>query len=158
MDINTERGRKTLEQVADAINIWRRNLPSVQYIHTPADRPADFDGILVHNGRVAGIVEIKCRVSMSFEQFTDYYKSEWLVTFDKVMRCMRAADSMQVPFLGFLYFPGDKVLLYEKIYDPILGMNVPLRVLRTKTQKTVNGGTIDRDNAYIDMSDAKRLQ
>lgn len=158
MDINTKRGRETLEQVADAINIWRRNAPSVQYIHTPADRPADFDGIFVYNGRAVGIAEIKCRVSMSFDQFMDYYKAEWLVTYDKIVRCMRVADAMQVPFVGMLYFPMQKTLLYQSIYDPVKGMQCSFRVERTRTQATVNGGQIDRDNAYIDMSNAKRMQ
>jgi hypothetical protein len=158
MDILTKRGRETLDQVTDAINIWRRNLPTIQYIHTPADRPADFDGILVHNGRAAGIAEIKCRVSMSFDQFMGRYNAEWLVTFDKITRCMRAADAMQVPFLGMLYFPGQRILLYQSIYDPVDGLRTSMRVERSRTQATVNGGKIDRDNAYIDMSNAKRMQ
>lgn len=158
MDIKTPKGRETLEQVADAINIWQNNFPFIQYAHTPADKPSDFDGILVGKSKVMGIVEIKCRVSMSLDQFESHYKSEWLVTFDKVMRCMKAADSIQVPFLGFLYFPAEKVLLYKKIYDPANGLNAEIKVSHTRTQRTVNGGKIDRDNAYIDMSDAKRLK
>ena len=158
MDIDTPRGRETLHQVAEAVNIWRAAHPSIQYIHTPSNRPADFDGILVKNGRAVGIVEIKCRVSMSLEQFEGYYKSEWLVTFDKIMRCMRVADAMQVPFLGFLYFPREKTLLYRTIYDPVKGMRCSFRVERSQTQATVNGGQIDRDNAYIDMSAAEKLK
>jgi hypothetical protein len=118
MDILTEKGAETLQQVADAIDIWRENFPAIQYIHTPDNRPADFDGILVYNGSVAGIVEIKCRVSMTFEKFGTDYKSESLVTFDKVRRCMQAADAIQAPFVGFLYFPHEKILLYKRIYLP----------------------------------------
>jgi len=158
MDILTEKGAETLQQVADAIDIWRKNFPAIQYIHTPDNRPADFDGILAHNGRVAGIVEIKCRVSMTFEKFGTDYKSEWLVTFDKVRRCMQAADAIQAPFVGFLYFPHEKILLYKRIYDPVNGVSASMRLARSRTQATVNGGQIVRENAYIDMADAKRLQ
>lgn len=158
MDILTEKGAETLQQVADAINIWRQNFTAIQYVHTPDNRPADFDGVLVHNGRVAGIVEIKCRVSMTVEKFETEYKSEWLVTFDKVRRCMQAADAIQAPFVGFLYFPREKTLLYKRIYDPVNGVSASMRLARSRTQATVNGGQIVRENAYIDMSDAKRLE
>lgn len=157
MDINTPKGRETLEQVADAINIWRRNFPKLHYIHTPANMPADIDGIIAQNGRVIGVVEVKCRVSMSVEAFDRIHNSEWLVTFDKVTRCIDAAKALQVPFVGFLYFPREKMLFSKTIFHPIHGMEVSMRVEHSTTQATVNGGKIARDNAYIDMSTAKRL-
>jgi hypothetical protein len=158
MDINSPRGQKTLEQVTDAINIWRRNLPTIEYIHTSPKLPADVDGLLVMNGRLAGIVEIKCRVSMTFREFENRHDSEWLVTFDKVARCMRVADALQAAFVGFLYFPRDKILLYKSIYDPVTKIVTPMRIKTSRTQATVNGGEIDRSNAYIDMREARRLQ
>ena len=157
MDILTERGQETLQQVADAIDIWTRHYPTLQYVHTPSDRPADIDGVIIQKGTIRGIVEIKCRVSMSLEAFDNDYKSEWLVTFDKIIRCMRVSNAVQAPFVGFLYFPREKVLLYKTIYRPDQGVQATMRVENTATQATVNGGKINRDNAYIDMKDAKRL-
>lgn len=158
MDIRTEKGRETLLQVADAICIWRNNNPSVEYVHTPANMPADIDGLLVQFGTLKGIVEVKCRVSMSLKAFRGTYKNQWLITFDKVVRCMRVADALQVPFVGFLYFPHEATLLHKTIYRPKDGLIPDMMVSRTRTQKTVNGGQISRDNAFIDMTGATVLK
>lgn len=157
MDILTQKGRETLLQVGDAVEIWHKHMPDFKYIHTPASMPADIDGLLIKAGGLKGIVEVKCRVSMTVDAFAKNFKSEWLVTFDKIVRCIKVSDALQVPFIGFLYFPHEKTLLYKTIYKPGKGLQVEMKVANTKTQATVNGGTIDRDNSYIDMRDAERL-
>jgi len=157
MDILTQKGRETLLQVNEAINIWRNNMPDFEYIHTPPSAPADIDGFLIKDKTIKGIVEVKCRVSMSVDAFVKTHKSEWLVTFDKIVRCMKVSDALHVPFLGFLYFPQEKTLFYKTIYKPGHGVQAGFHVLNTRTQATVNGGKINRDNAYIDMSEARKL-
>lgn len=157
MDILTEKGQKTLRQVADAIKIWHKHYPHLQYNETPNNKPSDIDGVITKKGAVYAISEIKCRVSMTLRDFEDWYDAEWLVTFDKITRGITLSKALQVPFVGFLYFPVEGVLLVQKIYDPDNGMEVVMQIRRTQTQATVNGGNIWRDNAYIDMSNAKRL-
>jgi hypothetical protein len=159
MDILTERGQKTLSQEAEAIAIWHSSYPSIRYFETPKDRPADVDAILTTaSGKLVGVAETKCRVSITIDQFENKYKFLWLVTFDKIVRGMNVAKSLQVPLVGFLYFPVEKTLLFQKIFCPQDGLQTAIDIRRTKTQATVNGGEIYRDNAYINMENAKRLK
>lgn len=158
MDILTKRGQETVRQEKEAIDIWLKNHPDIAYNQTPKDAPADIDAILTNKRQeIIGIVETKCRVSMSLEDFDGMYKSMWLVTFDKIMRGMNISKALQVPLVGFLYFPRNLTILVQSIYCPRNGLKTPMEVRHTKTQETVNGGTIMRDNAYIDMSKARRL-
>lgn len=158
MDVLTTRGQKTLEQEKEAIGIWRANYPDITYNHTPKDSPADIDAILTgRDNRIVGVVETKCRVSMSLEEFLDTYDSMWLVTYSKITSGINISKALQVPFVGFLYFPREKTLLVKSIYCPRDGVKARMEIKHTTTQKTVNGGKIMRDNAYIDMSNARRL-
>lgn len=158
MDIKTEKGQRTLEQEREAIEIWRAHYPSVIYNETPKGKPAIVDAVLTTGkGEICGIVETKCRVSMDLEEFDSRYNWKWLITFEKVMNAVDVAKALQVPFVGFLYFPRDKTLLVQKIFSPDTGFCTVMEIRHTTTQATVNGGKIDRDNAYIDMSSAKKL-
>lgn len=158
MDILTERGKETLEQERDAVAVWLNHYPDLTYNETPKGRPADIDAILTNKRHeIIGVVETKCRVSMSLREFDEEYESMWLVTFDKILRGIDVSNALQVPLVGFLYFPHDITLLVKNIYCPRNGLQTPMEVRNTKTQRTVNGGTIMRDNAYIDMSKARRL-
>lgn len=159
MDILTKRGQRTREQEEEAVRIWKAHHPTIRYNETPKDSPADIDAILTNDrDAIIGVVETKCRVSMSMTEFEDTFDSMWLVTFDKIVRGMNIAKALQVPLVGFLYFPFEKTLLVQKIYCPTTGLQTPMEVKHTTTQTTVNGGTIMRDNAYIDMSKARRLK
>ena len=65
------------------------------------------------------------------------------------------ANALQVPFVGWLYLPADKTLLVKTIWRPVQGFVAELAVTQSITQKTINGGSVMRANAYIDMKDAK---
>lgn len=157
MDILTPKGLKTIEHVAEAIAIWQKHYPKLEYNETPNKKPADIDGIITCSGQVRAVVETKCRMSISMFDFKEEYDSKWLVTFDKVTRAINIAEALKVPFVGFLYFPAEKTLLVQSIFNPDDGMQVEMQVKRTRTQATVNGGLVWRDNAYIDMKSAKSL-
>jgi hypothetical protein len=158
MDILTPKGQKTYQQEKEAIEIWSRHFPDYSYAETPKNKPSLVDGILINkSGVICGVVETKCRVSMSIEDFDYEYDCLWLVTLEKVLKAVEVAKGLCVPFYGFLYFPRETTLLAERIYEPKEGFRVGMKVINSKTQATVNGGAIWRDNAYIDMSAAKRL-
>lgn len=159
MDILTDKGRKTVEQEQEAIEIWKSNYPDIIYNETPKKKPADIDAILTTKShQIIAVVETKCRVSITFDEFCNKYQEKWLVTFDKITRSINVSKALCVPFVGFLYFPEAKMLLTKKIFDPSTGLKTSLEVRNTETQATVNGGSIFRDNAYIDMSGAKVLK
>jgi hypothetical protein len=80
---------------------------------------------------------------------------EWLVTMDKIEHAKAASAALCVPLYGFLFLVDEGLLLTQKITDESGQYCVRFRVDRTETQRTVNGGSIVRCNAFIDMSNAK---
>lgn len=155
MDILTPKGQKTLEQEAEAIKIFENNFYFHRFIHTAKHKPLDFDGLVLEGNDLQAIVEIKCR-QMTEQHFRQNFKAEWLITLDKVTRCAAAAKLIGVPLSGWLYLVPDKVLLMRRLADSD-GNIIDMRHETTTTQATVNGGTATRLNAYIDMSNAKRI-
>jgi hypothetical protein len=156
MDILTPAGQKTLADEESARRIFESHFPEYRYIHTPKDRPADIDAVVIHKNQITGVVETKCRYDVDLEGFNSRYQGLWLVTFDKILKGKVIADALQVPLVGFLYLAKSDVLLMNVIYRD--GSFLPkMTIEETRTQKTVNGGSILRSNAYIDMGQAKVL-
>ena len=154
MDILTEKGMVSVRDELMAKSIWESNFQEYRYIDTPKGKPAAFDAVLVKGNTVFAVVETKCRRDMTLEKFRDQYKSQWLVTYKKIKDCCIAADLMSVPFVGFLYIQPSNILLTKEIYSNGQ-FKQKMTIQQTRTQATTNGGQIVRDNAYIDMSDAK---
>jgi hypothetical protein len=153
LDILSKKGQKTLEQERQAIEIWHSHVPDWVYNETPKDSPSPVDAIITNGGCCRAVVETKCR-DMSEDMFSNTFDKKWLVTFDKILKAKDIADSLQIPFLGFLYLTKSNCLIWQKLWTPNKGWLIEIDVRKTKTQATVNGGEIYRDNAYIDMKDA----
>lgn len=156
LDIMTDKGQVTLQQERRAIEIWRSHFPHLVYKETPKNSPAVVDAIIIDGDECCAVVETKCR-RVTWPSFVKQYDSKWLVTFSKILKAQKTADALQVPLLGFLYLVDDDMLLCVRIWTPKIGWGVSFCVEKTKTQSTVNGGSIWRDNAYIDMTKASRL-
>ena len=157
MDILTPAGQKTVADEQRAQDIFQSNFPHLSYVHTPKNRPADVDAVIVISNRLCGVVETKCRYDIDLEGFIQRYRCRWLVTMEKVEKGALMSGALCVPFVGFLYLKQSDVLLMQTIYDN--GGYVPeIRVEDTVTQRTVNGGLIKRTNAFIDMGEAKLLR
>lgn len=157
MDILTPAGQRTLKDEERAQEIFEKTYPEFRYVHTPKNRPADVDALLIKNGQVCAVVETKCRYDVDIQQFNIKYRAQWLVTFEKIMKGKEIADALCVPLVGFLYLKQSDSLLVITIYRDG-HFEQKLVVEDTKTQKTVNGGEIVRTNAFIDMSHAKVLR
>jgi len=156
MDILTERGQQSLADEQKARDIFLSNYPAYQYVQTQKDQPADIDALLVRDGVVSGVVETKCRYDVDLHGFVTKYENSWLVTFDKIARGKQIADAMCTKLIGFLYIVQSETLLVQTISD--CGLYVPsISIITTQTQATINGRTIVRSNAYIDMTKAKHL-
>lgn len=156
MDILTEKGKVSVNDEMLAKAIFEGNYPGYRYIDTPKNRPSAFDAVLVKDNKIVAIVETKCRRDMTLDKFVTSYKSQWLVTYKKIKDCCDASDLLSVPFVGFLYIQPTNVLLTKTIYKDGQ-FRQTLTVNQTRTQATTNGGSIVRDNAYIDMTEAKAL-
>jgi hypothetical protein len=157
LDVNTPKGQESLMHELRAVELWNRYYPELTYVHTPKDGPALVDGVIVNNeAQVLAVVEQKSR-NMTIEQLQkwDY---EWLITYDKIEAGRYVAQSLGVPYIGFLYLTNDDLLLTKKISDKHGKWTCDFRTDITETQETINGGMIDRLNAFIKMDDAHHLQ
>jgi hypothetical protein len=157
MDILTPRGQGSRADELLAVNIFLKHYPDFKYIETPKDSPAIIDAILVKNGEMYSAVETKCR-DMSLEQFTGSFESKWLMTYEKISKARQMAFDLGIGLTGFLYLKRSNILLVSKISCRSGLYQKKILIEATETQKTINGGKIIRNNAYIDMSDAARLE
>jgi len=95
---------------------------------------------------------------MTLSKFFEERDGLWLVTFEKIINARHIALSLGVPLIGFLYLVQDKILLCKKITDAYGKFVINMEIQNTFTQTTVNGGTIKRSNAYLDMKDCKQYK
>lgn len=130
------------------------SFPGFEFIETPKDQPADIDGFIAKENTIISGVEVKCRI-MSVSDLKHRYNSRWLITHDKIERGIRVCRSLGVDFRGFLYLVPEKMLFIVPIWSVGKGMVTDMEIQHSETQETVNGGTIIRLNAYIDVSGAK---
>ena len=140
-------------QETEAIQIFLGKYRDFDFIETPKDQPADIDGFITKAGTLVSGVEVKCRM-MSYHDLMNKFEAEWLITYDKIERGISLCRSLGVDFRGFLYLVPEKILLIVKIWDHKTGETVGMELEESRTQATVNGGSIVRLNAYVDVSNA----
>lgn len=159
MDIKTQRGQATLadERVVAA---WVEREFSVCYVETPKDQPATVDAIITDTKaqEIRAVVETKCRYDVDSDGFRKRYRSEWLVTWEKVHKAITLAQCLGVPLAGFLYLPTCRTLLVARISHPDGRLATAIRLETTETRATVNGGRAVRTNAFIDMTQARQYK
>ena len=153
MDILTKKGQKSLEY--ERIMLERISvLTNVNIIETDKDMDAKVDGMISQDNQLTGIFESKCR-NMSLMQLRKF--GSWLVTFDKILDGRKLSQLLRVPFIGFLYLIPDEIIMYWKITDKYGNFLFDFDVKNTKTQKTINGGSIVRANAYLPVKRGAEL-
>ena len=153
LDINTERGRKAALLQAKALSIVS-DACGIKFITTSDIDSAFIDAMAINNkNEVQAVAEVKSR-DMTQIQLAKF-KNEWLVTYEKILHGAKVAQYLRVPFVGILYLIPDNKVLTVVIADKSGELVVPMRIDRTETQKTINGGKIMRTNAYINMDGAK---
>ena len=105
------------------------------------------DGIAVKNNEITHVVEFKSRnESMeSIERFGTY-----LISYDKIENGLQICRMMRVPFILIVYLIKDGVVMGIEIGDEF-GVSVEMEIKETRTQKSIEGGTVIRRNAFIDL-------
>lgn len=157
LDIATNKGQESATQEINMIQVIGDLYPKFQFITTDKSKPADVDGVLIHDGQIKAVVESKCR-NASLDDLRGSFKNEWLVTYEKLTKGCALAKSLCVPFVGFLYLIKSESILSVQISDEH-GVFLPsIRIDRTKTQATINGGLVVRANAFIHMANAKVIK
>ena len=139
-----------MQEIA-AIQSFLGKYRDFDFIETPKDQPADIDGFIIKVGTLVSGVEVKCRM-MSYSDLINKFNSEWLITYDKVERGISICRSLCIDFRGFLYLVPEKILIIVKIWDHKTREDCIMKIEETRTQATVNGGSIVRLNAYVDVS------
>ena len=147
----------TRMQEKAAIAIFLGKYPDFDFIETPKDKPADIDGFIVKGGTIISGVEIKCRM-MTDHDLMNAFSGKWLITHDKIERGISICRSLGIDFRGFLYLVPDKRLLIVKLWDCETGETADMDLEESRTQRTVNGGSIVRLNAYVDIRNAAVVQ
>lgn len=156
MDILTPAGQKTLADEQIAAAIYHYHCPKYRYLQTPKNMPAVVDGLIISD-QIHAVVETKCRYDMDISKFHTAYRSEWLVTYEKITTAGKLGEQLGVPLVGFLYIVESNCLLIQQITNEFGEFVCGIRVQDTETQKTVNGGKIVRTNCFIDMKGARAL-
>ena len=105
---------------------------------------------------IAG-VEVKCR-NMTMDTLTKDFGKKWLVTADKIDRCVNVCKALGIDFRGFLYLVPDNMLLIVPIWSYDNGYTCKIDREVTETQRTVNGGIAMRENAYIHLENVKAIR
>ena len=155
LDIFTPLGQESLRQERLMLEAVQRAY-GLEVIETDKDQPCEIDGILVRDKVVVGVFESKCRklTRAQMRKFQD----TWLVTFDKVLAGLHFSKLMRVPYYGLLYLTEEPIGLMIQISDSSGSPVVKMQIARTETRRTVNGGLIERANAYIDLSTAYEFE
>lgn len=153
LDVNTPKGQVTVAQEEEQLAILHRANPAFTFIHTPKDRASDVDGFIVKNHSVVGMFLSSCRTS-SREQMRKWGDT-WLLTYDKIQKAIPLAKQLCVPVYGCIYLVPDQLVLTLTLVDDKGEVMPMMRLERTQTQATVNGGQVTRTNAYISLATAK---
>ena len=157
LDVNSPKGQESLEHELRAVQLWNSHYTDYTYVHTPKNGPALVDAVICDNDcNVVAVVEQKSR-NMSLEQLQNW-NNEWLITFEKIEAGRYVANSLGVPFIGFLYLIPDDLLITKQLSNANGEWTCEFRTALTETQETINGGKIVRENAYIDLTGAKHIR
>jgi len=105
------------------------------------------DGVAVKNNEITHVIEFKSRNESlnSMERFGTY-----LISYDKIENGLQISRMMRVPFILIVYLIKDGVVLGVEIGDEY-GLSVELEIKETQTQRTADGGSAIRRNAFIDL-------
>jgi|TARA_Y100000114_G_scaffold110266_1_gene103860 hypothetical protein len=153
MDILTEKGQQSLRYERIMLKKIMK-VCSGTIIETDKNMDAKVDGVISKSGKITNVFESKCR-DMSLQELNRY--GSWLITFDKIMDGKRLSEMLRVPYIGFLYLIKDDIAMYWEITDKYGNFLFDFEVKNTRTQKTINGGSIIRTNAYLPIEKGSEL-
>lgn len=152
MDATTPKGREALAHAERALRTVesRTGTEFVKFDDTVASK---VDGVICRDGIIVAFYEVKSR-KCSSEEMRTRFENRWLLSYDKLQSAYSLTSCLKVPFVGVLHCQVDDVVMVKKFWDGNGKLLSRWYVDGTLTQMTVNGGQIERTNAYIEMSGA----
>jgi hypothetical protein len=151
LDCRTEKGKTYIHQQLECAErlegAWK-----CQVIATPIDLPSDVDALLVRDGILMGIAEIKAR-ELDLNKLSEF--GSYLITNDKITRIAELSRRLRVAGFIIVSLLHDRNIVFWKISDEAGNLLVNAEVKNTITQATCNGGSAERENAYLPLSSMK---
>ena len=154
MDVMTKRGKSSLEYERRAIEKFSLAHPDQRFIETPKHRPAEVDGVFMRQGELSAVAEVKTR-NLTHLHLMANFRNEWRISADKVNAGRMASRLLRVPFVGLLYLIPDDLLLVLTITDSTGHWAFEFDRRKTITKRTINGGEVERLNAFLPLLTAK---
>lgn len=119
-------------------------------------RYARVDGIVTnYDGDMLAVYEFKSR-ELTLDELTKH--GTYLVTHQKIQDGCDAARTLGVPFILIVYLIGSENIISFKVADSDGQLLIDYDVARTTTRKNVNGGIVERYNAFIPLNHMKVLK
>lgn len=119
-------------------------------------RYARVDGIVTnYDDDMLAVYEFKAR-GMTLDELTTM--GTYLVTHQKITDGCDAARTLGVPFILIVYLIGSENIVSFKVADSDGQLLIDYDVARTTTRKNVNGGIVERYNAFIPLNHMKVLK
>ncbi len=147
LDCNTENGRRYISYQHLCLQSFCA-AKKVGYATTTDTSDADVDAILWRSS-IVGVAEVKTR-NLTHQQLSGF--GSYLVTFSKLEKLRSVAKALRCPGLLLVYLIPETRTVWWKVCDSQGEWTVDVKVERTSTQATCNGGTAMRDNAYLPVS------
>jgi len=156
MDVMTKRGQSSLEYERRAIEKFSLAHPDQRYVETPKHRPAEVDGVFMRQAALSAVAEVKTRNLTNLHLMT-HFNNEWLISADKVDAGRTVSRLLRIPFVGLLYLIPDDLLLVLTITDSTGQWAFDFERRKTITKRTINGGEVERMNAFLPLLTAKEI-
>ena len=113
------------------------------------------DGVAYMNREITHIIEFKSR-DESWDSMMHY--GTYLISWDKIQNGMDMARMMRVPFILVVYLAQSQMVLGVELATEDGTLAIPdIEVKETRTQRSIDGGSVMRKNAYIDLIHFYRL-
>ena len=154
LDINSPRGRIAAADQLRAVEIVFGGANGFNFFSTATDDAAAIDGFVVHLGIINAVAEIKSR-DCTYENLMGPFKGEWLLSHQKLLDVQAISRLLRIPGYGFLFLVPSDMVLVLTLTNSLGTIVCRHREELTATKKSCNGGSIQRNNAYIDVSGAK---
>jgi len=152
MDAITPKGREALEQSERALRTVESKT-GTEFVKFDDTVASTVDGVVCRDGIIVAIYEVKSR-KCSSEEIRTRFGNRWLLSYNKLQSAYSLTSCLKVPFVGVLHCQVDDVVMVKKFWEGDGKLLSRWYVDETWTQMTVNGGQIERTNAYIEMSGA----
>ncbi|MFZ9725636.1 MAG: hypothetical protein ACO3EH_00385 [Ilumatobacteraceae bacterium] len=151
LDCNTPAGQLAIAQQHEALRAACRYF-NAQVAITDDTSSASVDAVLIMDGCVSAVVEVKCRMLtvQTLEQF-----GSLLITEQKLVDLRQAARLLCAEGFVFAYLTRDAVVAYWKICDDAGVRTLEYETKTTATKATVNGGEALRLNAFLPYNQAR---